>query len=214
MRRVPEYLYKELLENEEDEIVAESIEMVGNAGHEQQYLLLAYANYFNDAEILFDLIISVYTNDGYNFPKKLILLAKQISKYIPWAQRLKGLPEGDPVTVYRGCNVVNPDSKRFMKTEVSWTTDKTQAIWFANRISNPNTENGKGAVWQATIQRGKIIAFTQQRNESEVIQHMNVKDPHIIDVSPEEWEAALKHRVEENQRHYDLIVKKVKGGTP
>lgn len=210
--QIPEYLYAELLEEGEDEIVADAIDIAGNAGHRQQSLLLQYANLFKKSEVLFDLIISVYTNDGYNFPKRLILLAKQISKRIPKEHRLEGLPEGDPVIVYRGCSAINPDTitKRFIKTEISWTTDKTEAIWFANRISNPNSKNGKGGVWQATIQRDKIIAFTQARNESEVIQHMNVKDPHIIDVSPEEWEAALKHQVEERQRQYDQLLK---GGT-
>lgn len=72
------------------------------------------------------------------------------------------------------------------------------AIWFANRMNNPNSPNGKGMVWEGTIKRENIIAFTQARNESEVLQHMNVIAPHMLDVDPAEWDAALQEQ--ERQR--------------
>jgi len=178
-----------------------------NWGNFQQRLLLQYADRFTDPQALFDLIIEVYTSNGYDFPKKLILKAKQLSRQIPQEHRLNELPEGDPVTIYRGCNVANPESGNFVRTAISWTTSKTQAIWFANRISNPNTENGKGVVWEGTIDRDKIIAFTQARHESEVIQHMNVKGQHIIDIPPDEWEAALQYQVALSQAAWEQMQK-------
>lgn len=182
---------------------AVEIDLAGNFQHRSQRLLLQYADRFTDPQMLFDLIVSVYINDGYNFPKRLIQKAKQIARQIPAEHRLKGLPAGDTVTIWRGTYVANPNCGKFLRTDISWTTDKTMAIWFANRIPNPNTPNGKGAVWEGTIARDKIIAFTQNRNESEVIQHMNVKAPHILDISPEEWEAALQHQQAERERHMD-----------
>lgn len=160
-----------------------------------------FCDSFKNPEILFNLITDVYTGDGYNFPKHVIQKAKRLAKEIPPEQRLKGLPDGEILTVWRGCNVANPDCGQFLRTCVSWTTDKTMAIWFANRISNPNTKNGKGSVWEATIERNKIIAFLQDRNESEVLQHMSVKSPHLLDISDEEWAAALELQVKRKENY-------------
>ena len=38
---------------------------LGNAAHMQQRALLLYMDSFTDKKLLFDLILSVYTNDGY-----------------------------------------------------------------------------------------------------------------------------------------------------
>ena len=168
-------------------------------------LLLKYADRFTDPVVLYDLIISVYTDNGYNFPKRLIQIAKHTSKRVPDEHRLVGLPDGDPITVYRGTSVANPDCANVMKAAVSWTTDLSTAVWFANRISNPNTGNGKGAVWQATIPRNKIIAYTQDRNESEIIQHMNVQNPRIMYLSNDEWDSILQKQLNKRRAMQEHI---------
>lgn len=188
------------LEGNDLETAAEIISFAGSQAHRQQRLLLKYARAFSDPAMLFDLIIDVYTMDGYDFPKFLIQTAKRISRQIPPEHRLKGLPGGDPVTIWRGTYDANPKHTKLLRTAVSWTTDKTMAVWFANRIENPGTKNGRGAVWEATISRSKIIAFTQERDESEVLQHMNVQNPHVLDISPEEWEAALRAQDEARKK--------------
>ena len=179
---------------------ADLILCMGNENHISQKFLDEFINEFSDQRILFDLIIDVYTNDGYDFPKHIIQRAKRISHNIPEEHRFKGLPAGDTITIWRGTYVANPDCGHVLRTAVSWTTDKTMAIWFANQINNPYTKNKKGAVWEATIARNKIIAFTQAREESEVIQHMNAQNPHILDISPDEWDAAIKAQVEQRQK--------------
>jgi len=190
-------LIEQALQAGDEAEAARLISLAGNWNHEEQRMLMQYAGRFTNPRTLYDLIIDVYTNDGYNFPKRLIQTAKRIAKQIPDEHRLKGLPDGNPVTVWRGTVIANPDCYNVLRTDISWTTDKTTAIWFANRIDNPNTANGKGAVWEATIDRSKIIAFTQDRNESEIIQHMNIRNPHLLDIDPEEWEAAIeKHAAE------------------
>lgn len=89
----------DLLSNGDERGAADVIDLAGNWMHEQQRLLLQYADRFTDPEILFDLIISVYTNDGYNFPKQLIQRAKRLARQIPADHRLQGLPAGDVLTI-------------------------------------------------------------------------------------------------------------------
>lgn len=167
----------------------------GNWNHEQQAALRTFAKSFKDERILFDLIIGVYTNDGYNFPKNIMQKAKRIAKNIPEDHRLKGLPPGDVITVWRGADT--PFSDMFapeLRKAISWTADRDCAVWFANRISSSYEPGRKGAVWEAEIKRDKIIAYTDDRSESEVLQHMNIRNPHLIDLSPEEWNEALERR--------------------
>ena len=160
---------------------------LGNAAHMQQRALLLYMDSFTDKKLLFDLILSVYTNDGYDFPKKIIRKAKQLARDIPENERLHGLPGNERfVRVWRGTTVKDPNAASLLRTSISWTTDKTVAIFFANRCG--------GVVWEGIIDRKKIIAFCQDRNESEVLQHMNVRDAHMIDISADEWEQALEER--------------------
>ena len=59
---------------------------------------------------------------------------------------------------------------------------------------NEHLANKIMLLWEGFIDRKKIIAFCQDRNESEVLQHMNVRDAHIIDIPAEEWEQALEER--------------------
>ena len=82
--------------------------------------------------------------------------------------------------------VKDPGDSSLLCTSISWTTDTAVAIVFANRFG--------GVLWEAIIDRKKNIAFGQARNESEVLQHMNVRDAHIIDISADEWELTLEER--------------------
>lgn len=167
----------------------------GDYRHEQQNALWLWKESFKDERVLFDLIIDVYTIDGYNFPKSIIQKAKRIAKTIPEEHRLKGLPPGDVIKVWRGADT--PHEEYFaqnLRKDISWTTDKDCAIWFANRITSSYSPERKGAVWEAEINRDKIIAFTDERSESEVLQHMNVKNIHLLDIPSEEWSAALERR--------------------
>ena len=172
---------------------------LGNAGHMQQRALLLYMDSFTDRKLLFDLILSVYTNDGYDFPKKIIRKLKQLAKEIPEDKRLHGLQSDERfIRVWRGTTIKDPESASLLRTSISWTTDKSVAVFFANRCG--------GVVWEGIIDRKKIIAFCQDRNESEVLQHMNIRDAHIIDISAEEWAQAL----EERRRSHEASVERLR----
>lgn len=162
----------------------------GNWQHEQQILLKIFSPWFKDKRILFDLIINVYTNDGYDFPKEIIQKAKRIAKHIPENHRLHGLPDGDSITIYCGTAPSAKEDTQRMKSAISWTTDKSMAIRFADRFK---TNAGRGAVWAGTIARDKIIAFTQSRSESEVIQYRDVQNITLLDITNDEWNQAIKH---------------------
>lgn len=171
---------------------------LGNAGHMQQRALLLYMDSFTDKKLLFDLILSVYTNDGYDFPKRIIRKTKQLAKDIPEDERLHGLQSDERfIRVWRGTTVKDPEAASLLRTSISWTTDKAVAIFFANRCG--------GVVWEGIIDRKNIIAFCQVRNESEVLQYMNVRDAHIIDISAEEREQAL----EERRKSYEASLKRL-----
>ena len=172
---------------------------LGNAGHMQQRALLLYMDSFTDRKLLFDLILSVYTNDGYDFPKKIIRKLKQLAKEIPENKRLHGLQSDERfIRVWRGTTIKDPEAASLLRTSISWTTDKSVAVFFANRCG--------GVVWEGIIDRKKIIAFCQDRNESEVLQHMNIRDAHIIDISAEEWAQAL----EERRRSHEASVERLR----
>ena len=184
----------------EDSIKSKIIDYrLGNASHMQQRALLLYMDSFTDKKLLFDLILSVYTNDGYDFPKKIIRKAKQLARDIPENERLYGLPSKERfIRVWRGTTIKDPEAASLLRTSISWTTDKSVAVFFANRCG--------GVVWEGIIDRKKIIAFCQDRNESEVLQHMNIRDAHIIDISAEEWAQAL----EERRRSHEASVERLR----
>lgn len=133
------------------------------------YVLSLFYNRFTDQATLYRCIIDVYVNDGYNFPKRLIMRAKRIAPQIPPSERFSDLPDGDTITVYRATSAPIEQARN----GVSWTTNKNIALWFAYRFADHN--NDPLHVYTGTIQRNKIIAYTNERYEYEVIQHRNVK---------------------------------------
>lgn len=161
-------------------------------------VLYVFYDRFKDPAILYRCIIDTYTNDGYNFPRSVMIRAKKISPSIPEAERFEDLPEGDVFTVYRAAS--SPINK--VRNDLSWTINKDVAIWFANRQGYMFDGALKDtytplSVYTGTIERDKIIAYTNGRNEYEVIQHGSVKN--IVELHPTteeiehamEWKASL-----------------------
>lgn len=142
----------------------------------QQALDLFYKR-FHNKQTLFHLILSVYTRDGYFFPRRLIRKAKQLAPSISEEERLKDLPEGEVVTVYRGSYTAQTNEAE-LKKEPSWTTSRDTAIWFAYKVSRQQRDFGKeyppANVYCAEISRKDIIAYLTNRNESEVLQYNSV----------------------------------------
>lgn len=184
-------------EEKDEEALANKIRFMGNGGfYPSKAALKDNLHRFHNSKILFDLILSVYTNDGYGFPRSVIQKAKSIAKEIPQEERLKDLPAGDPVTVYRADSWNSTHSLTPVKTAPSWTTNKNVAIWFAYR----GRERGHQplTLWKAEIPRDKIIAYLTDRSEFEVLQHNNVKNMEILPAPAEEEVAAA---FEEHTQH-------------
>lgn len=139
---------------------------------------------FNHPDIIYRLIIDVYIHDGYHFPRGLIVRAKRLSKAIPESERLPGLFEGNVLTVYRA-TITPPECPHTIKYEPSWTISKEIAIWFAYHASFFD-DNRPLNIYTAQISREKIIAYSDDRHEKEVIQHGNVRNIQLMQPPTEE----------------------------
>lgn len=68
------------------------------------------------------------------------------------------------IKIYRGVAVGrNPKG-------LSWTMNYKKAEWFANRF---NTLDKKGYIQEATIQKGKVLAYFNTRGEEEIVASVN-----------------------------------------
>jgi hypothetical protein len=72
------------------------------------------------------------------------------------------LPEGDPLTIYRG----EPAEPGDGALGIAWSLDRDVATFFALR---PPWSSGTGVVIEATVPRSAILGYVTDRNESEVI---------------------------------------------
>jgi hypothetical protein len=68
----------------------------------------------------------------------------------------KNLPE--TLTIYRGC------TKGLNENGYSYTTERTQAEWFANRF-----RNGEAKVVELKVKKKDVFAYTNSRSENEII---------------------------------------------
>lgn len=154
-----------------------------------QDALKMYYKRFTNEQLLYRTILAVYTNDGYRFPKEVMQKAAEIAPSVPVADRLGDLTAGDPVIVYRGCSASS--SLERLHEAFSWTTDIDTAVFFAFRRSRKGR-----AVYRASIPREKIIAYTNCRNEHEILQYKAVESIEILPLSDEEISAVFDRREE------------------
>ena len=159
-------------------------------------VLYMFYDRFTDPAILYRCISDTYTNDGYNFPRRVMLRAKKIAPRIPAAERFGDLPEGDVLTVYWAAST--PIST--VRNDLSWTINKDVALWFAYRFSDLyGVKFDPLHVYTGTIERDKIIAYTNDRNEHEVIQHGSVKN--IVELHPTAED--VQHAMKWKESHKD-----------
>lgn len=98
-------------------------------------------------------------NSDVNVPVKLLIkwFKEADKKYLMTEEDYsvwKNLPEA--FTVYRGVSVGRVDKG------ISWTRDKSEAEWFANRF-------GKGHILELQITKDMALAYFDIRNEKEVV---------------------------------------------
>ena len=194
-------LVGEALNNGNMEEAASLIRFSGNFGHCSQFLLKCFYDRFSDRE-LYPLIINVYVNDGYDFPKQLIMKAKKIRPEDRFEKPLEeeygyeqfnDMPEGDIWTVYRA--TYNPIEK--VKYDPSWTIDLGCAAWFANRPKRFDQE--PMSLYKAKIKKADVIAYTDDRSEKEVIQYRSVYDIEQIYLSEDEMLAQIEERAKKGK---------------
>lgn len=93
------------------------------------------------------------------FPSNLLPLDTWVELFEEAGYTADGEPAPrpqEPVTVYRGCH----PERRF---GMSWTTDLERARWFADR----DLGRGTGAVYEATVAPGWLLAFIHKNHRGE-----------------------------------------------
>ena len=171
------------------------ITMLDNTG-EAIYAL----NFLHDripADQLYRITLDVYVNSRIPFPKKRILDLRKVRP----SDYLKDIPEEladtDPVVIYRA--TLNGDVAEVRK-EISWTTDKDTALFFYGRNIHIGFKDVH--LYQGTIEKSKIIAYTNQRNEFEVLQHMGVRNVEEVSVSMPEVTQIMEEHAKEFEKHW------------
>lgn len=87
---------------------------------------------------------------------------------------LVGLP--DEIEIYRGYNAQADEEPHGGLDGFSWTLDRQKAEWFAERFSS---HRGQAFVATALVSKEDVIAYFNDRNESEIIvlpEHVKIQD--------------------------------------
>ena len=151
------------------------ITLVGNGDSPNS---LDFLRYFYDALSAVDryrVTVDTYSGNGYNFPKDLIIGLKKCKPL----DYLENLPteytKVESITVYRASQTP-PDGK--LENEISWTTCRGVAEWFLERYDRNNTV---AYLYSGDICKQDIIAFTNDREECEIIQHGDVRNIRLLE---------------------------------
>lgn len=148
--------------------------------------------YLPETEEAYNAVIDTWANSKGGFP---IWVFEELSAWVlpSW---LKELPppyfKRDYVTVYRGG--VEADEEHLIYTP-SWTIDKSVALWFCarlQRIFDAKQSNEKAHLYKAKISPYDIIAYTEQRNEQEIVQCGGVYDIEDVSFSVLDLEKAIE----------------------
>lgn len=174
------------------------ITMMGNTGEALYALNLLHDRIPGDQ--LYRITIDVYTDTRIPFPKKRILDLRKIRP----SDYLKELPERfadiDPITIYRA--TLSGDIAE-VKKELSWTTDIDTALFFYGRNIHIGLKDVH--LYQGTIEKSKIIAYTNQRNEFEVLQHMSVRNIEEVSVSMSEVTAIMDKHAKQFEKRWEEV---------
>lgn len=130
---------------------------------------LAVARYYKDIpdDLKFDFLIDCYVKDGDSVPqvRQLIRGARKY-RYSPLPDELE---RQSKIVVYRA----GEESIDKAKYRLSWTIDKQVALYF--RYLYNNGEHAQH-LYKGEISPDKVIAYTDDRSEKEIIQYRNVQN--------------------------------------
>lgn len=133
--------------------------------------VLPYAFLYYDSvpdELKYNFAIDAYTCFGDHVPavRKAVRLARRYgTPNLP-----DELKNQDQISVYRAGE--EPITKA--KYRISWTTDREKAVWFHRR--NLEVFRRPSHVYRAAIRPGDCIAYTDDREEREIMQYRKVFD--------------------------------------
>ena len=114
----------------------------------------------------YDFAVSAYIDHGDSIPavRKAVRGARKYGKPV-LPDELAG---ADEITVYRaGEEPINKARYR-----ISWTTDRKTALFFLDTWGGRHANH----LYTGKIKPGKIIAYTNDRNEHEILQYSSVYD--------------------------------------
>jgi hypothetical protein len=133
--------------------------------HERPYRLLAFVDIKRNLnnKNYWKLLSNIWTDTENSYQdletwRKLFQSKRNHKENLMDEQELETLESLDnELVVYRGC------VKNLNENGLSWTLDKNQAKWFANRFEKD------GVVIEKRISKKNIVAYFNGRNEEEVI---------------------------------------------
>ena len=86
------------------------------------------------------------------------------------------LPDGDPLTIYRG----EPEAPAAGPRGIGWSLSRDTATSFALR---PRWSQGTGVILEGSVPRRDVLGYVTHRNEAEVIvepKHVRVTAIHAV----------------------------------
>ena len=143
--------------------------LAANMTYYDDWLAITFAGYFKEVpdEYKYEFLVDVYAHGG----DEVSSIRKEIRR-----ARQYGTPElpselegQDVITVYRaGDELISKAPYR-----LSWTTDRARAEWFM--VYSGMRKQSDMHLYQAEIKREKVIAYTNIREENEIIQYRGVR---------------------------------------
>lgn len=130
-------------------------------------------NFYNEVpdELKYEFAIHAYSHHGDSIPK----VRKAVRSALKYGKPIfpPEIQNAEEITVYRAGE--EPIQKA--KYRISWTTDINTALFFLNTYNMRHAQH----LYQAKIKPCKVIAYYNDRDESEIMQYGNVYD--IVDIT-------------------------------
>ena len=157
--------------------------------------------------IQFQIAIDLYTDKG-DFYSEILDVVKDGKEYRPddWNNEMPECVRNEATfTVYRA----GQESIDVAAESMSWTLWQDVAEWFAER--HEYYGQGTQHLYKATIPADDVIAFTNERQEFEIIQYRGVKDieeiPRLgVSATYKELSAETTYNLDEIEKKRKLVV--------
>ena len=170
------YFAEQCREHAEREEWSDLCSTIGTSGDYLHFLFEIYWDIIPDA-YKYDHVVACMTHRGDSSPfiRKCLRQARRYGKpSLP-----PEIADKDIITVYRGGR--EPLSKA--RYRISWSTDIEVAKWFRNRELLRGASGSDVRLYRGKISQDKVIAYTNDREEHEIMQYRSVCD--VEDITDE-----------------------------